>query len=354
MYTVDGKKMMNICILNILKQYTDSEHTMEQGDIMKKLKSEYGMTVDRKSIKANLTCLLEFGYPIEYTEIPRIKKDGSEEILTSKWYYNHDFDDAELRMLIDSVLFSRTIPGGQAQELIDKITKLSNVYFTNKVKHVCNLPELAHTDNKQTMYNVELIDDAISEGRKIAFVYNAYGTDKQLHPRREEKYVVNPYQMVASNGKYYLICNYDKYDNLSNYRIDRMTEVEILDEPVKDRSLVREMEQGLNLPKHMAEHIYMFSDKPETIVLRVNQDAMSDMVDWFGKSFDVLPASMAEKYYLHGKAKENQVYVKVNCSHKAMFHWAMQYGTTVEVVSPEHLRDEIKKAVSNMLAIYNM
>ena len=29
-YMVDGKKMMNICILEILRKYTDSEHTMDQ------------------------------------------------------------------------------------------------------------------------------------------------------------------------------------------------------------------------------------------------------------------------------------------------------------------------------------
>ena len=77
---------------------------------------------------------------------------------------------------------------------------------------------------------IEMIDDAISEGKKVAFLYNTYGIDKQLHPRKDTKYIVNPYQMVANEGKYYLICNYDKYDNLSNYRIDRMTEIEILDE----------------------------------------------------------------------------------------------------------------------------
>lgn len=45
-YMVDGKKMMNICILEILRKYTDSEHTMDQKDIIKKLETEYGMKVD--------------------------------------------------------------------------------------------------------------------------------------------------------------------------------------------------------------------------------------------------------------------------------------------------------------------
>ena len=38
-YLVDGKKMMNICILEILKKYTDAEHTMDQKDIVKKLET---------------------------------------------------------------------------------------------------------------------------------------------------------------------------------------------------------------------------------------------------------------------------------------------------------------------------
>ena len=28
----------------------------------------------------------------------------------------------------------------------------------------------------------------------------------------------------AKEGKYYLVCNYDKYDDVSNYRIDRMAD----------------------------------------------------------------------------------------------------------------------------------
>ena len=287
-YPTSGKKMLNICILDILKKYTDCDHTMDQKDIMRKLTEDYDITVDRKSIKANLDCLFDYGYEIECTKTERIKKDGTKEIITSNWYYNHEFDDAELRMLIDSILFSKTIPRNQAQELIEKIKGLSNVYFSAKVQHVCNLPGLSHTDNRQTMLNVEMIDDAISEGKKVAFLYNTYGIDKQLHPRKDTKYIVNPYQMVANEGKYYLICNYDKYDNLSNYRIDRMKEIEILDEKVKDKSLVKGMEHGLNLPQHMAEHLYMFSDPAATIVLKVQKGNMGDIVDWFDKNFEVL------------------------------------------------------------------
>ena len=87
---------------------------------------------------------------------------------------------------------------------------------------ICSLPEI-RPENKELFYTIDVLDEAISKGKKVSFIYNSYGTDKKLHPKREREYVINPYQMVATNGRYYLICNYDKYDTLSNYRIDRIT-----------------------------------------------------------------------------------------------------------------------------------
>lgn len=73
-YPTSGKKMLNICILDILKKYTDCDHTMDQKDIIAKLKEDYDITVDRKSVKANLNCLVDYGYDIEYTETERERR----------------------------------------------------------------------------------------------------------------------------------------------------------------------------------------------------------------------------------------------------------------------------------------
>ncbi|MCB6603797.1 WYL domain-containing protein, partial [Erysipelatoclostridium ramosum] len=54
--------------------------------------------------------------------------------------------------------------------------------------------------------------------------------DLKLHKRRERPYIVNPYEMMVSNGHYYLIGNYDAYDNISHYRMDKIRNVVILKE----------------------------------------------------------------------------------------------------------------------------
>ena len=106
--------------------------------------------------------------------------------------------------------------------------------------HIARLP-VDQSDNKQLFLNIEMLDEAISKGRKVRFHYTEYGLDKKLHLRARpdgspREYVISPYQMAAQEGKYYLICNYDKYDDISNYRVDRIKDLEILDEPAKPLS----------------------------------------------------------------------------------------------------------------------
>ena len=328
MYATGNKKMLNMLILEILKEYSDQEHRLTQQEIIRLLKSNYDMVCDRRSVKNNVVCLRELGYEISMA-------DG---------YYllEREFDDVELRMLIDSVLFAKFLTQKQAKTLIEKLKSIGNKYFSAKVNHIINLPELRHGYNKQLMYVLDTINEAISQHKKISFVYNQYGSDFKLHPKREEKYIVNPYQMVANNGFYYLIGNYDKYDDISHYRLDKMTCVEMLTEKVKQQNQVMGLEQGLNLPKHMAEHIYMFSGGSVTINMLVDETIIGELVDWFGNDF-----------YVIKKRQNNQVLVRLRCNEQAFFYWTLQYGPYVEVLEPVSLRRKIAEAVSEMNEKYN-
>ena len=148
--------------------------------------------------------------------------------------------------------------------------------------------------------------------------------------------------MVANNGFYYLIGNYDKYDDISHYRLDKMTCVEMLTEKVKPQNQVTGLEHGLNLPKHMAEHIYMFSGESVAINMLVDETIISELVDWFGNDF-----------YVIEKRRNNQVLVRLKCNEQAFFYWALQYGPYVEVLEPVSLRSKIAEAVSEMNEKYH-
>lgn len=327
MYATGNKKMLNMLILEILQKYSDEDHTLTQQEIIRLLDKNYGMECDRRSVKSNVLSLREMGYDISMEKGYRLM--------------SREFDDSELRILIDSVLFSKSISTKQAKGLIEKLRGMASNYFNAKVSHVSNLPDLPRTANKQAMYALDVINDAISEHRKICFIYNDVGTDFKFHPRREEPYVVNPYQIVANNGRFYIISNYDKYDNVSHFRVDKMTDVKMLDEKAKPMKDVPELKDGLNLPRHMAEHLYMFSGPSIPIKIETTEDMMSELVDWFGSDFTVQ------------KIGDDKIRVRVVCNENAMRYWALQYGPWVEIMEPASLREQIRDDVTKMSERYS-
>ena len=326
MYAGGSKKLLPMLILEILKEHTDEQHRLTQQEIINNLWTQYGVKCDRRSVHNNLESLKDMGY----------------DIFTSRKCYlaERDFDDAELRMLIDSVLFSKNLSKAQSKRLIEKLTGLGNKYFKDKIPHVSNLPALFHSDNKQVMITLNTLNDAIKAEKKVSFVYNTYGTDFKLHPKREEPYIVNPYQMVANNGRYYLIGNYDKYDNISHYRIDRITSVEILPDTVKPKSDVKDFTTDWTLPKHMAEHIYMFGGESVTVKIRAEKYLMDELIDWFGKDFRIT------------EEDDEFITVILKCNVQAMKYWALQYGDSVEILEPDTLRKSVADIVRRMYAKY--
>ena len=326
MYGTGNKKMLNMLILEILREYTDENHSLTQQEIIKLLEQNYGMECDRRSVKSNIMSLKEMGYDIS--------TEGGNRLIS------REFDDAELRILIDSVLFSKSISSKQAKDLIKKIRDMGSKHFNAKVNHVSNLPELNRTVNKQAMYSLDTINDAIADKKKISFIYNDIGMDLKLHPRREQEYIVSPYQIVANNGRFYLICNSDAHDNVSHYRIDRMTDVKKLDEKAKTMKSVTGLEHGLDLPKHMAEHVYMFAGESVSVKIKTTPDMIAQITDWFGTDINIIDN------------KDGTITIRLNCNWDAMKYWALQYGPYVEVLEPVDLRETIKELIKEMADKY--
>lgn len=343
MYGKQPKKLLIMNILDILKRYTDEDHRLSQKEIVEILDREYDMKVERKAVKRNLLNLIDYGYHVEYSESVRVNRRGEEETVYSDWYLERDFTDAELRLLIDSLLFSRHIPYSQCKTLIEKLENLSNRYFKSRVKHIQTMPD-NELPNKQLFYTIEILDRAISKGKQVSFQYNEYYTDGQLHARKDDSghvrtYIINPYQIAAVNGRYYLICNNDKYDGVSNYRVDRITDICLLDTPAKPMKKVKGLENGLNLPKHMAEHVYMFTGESVPVTFRAKKYLLTDLFDWFGKEMQFLDET------------EDEVTVRVTVNQDAMQKWVLRYALHVTVVKPESLvkkiREDIRNAANN-------
>lgn len=336
-----AKKLSLFNTLEILKKYTDEDHRLTQAEILEKLKQDYDMEIDRRTVKSNLMDLIELGYEIESQEITRMirnEKTGEveESTIMSSFYLVRDFSKPELRLLIDSLLFSKHLPYSQCKELVEKLETLSNKYFRSSMNYISTMPK-DKTDNRQVFYNIDVLDEAIGKGRKVSFKYLEYGTDKKQHPKpdregEERVYVVSPYQMAAKEGKYYLICNYDPYDDVSNYRIDRITDIEILDAKAKPFEKLKSSDgKRLDLSEYMKKHVYMYSSEDSRVSFRIVKPMISDIIDMFGK--DV-------KFY---DETDETVCVKANVNEAAMVQFAKSYAPDVEILEPLSLREQVKE-----------
>ena len=348
--TKPTKKLLPMLILDILRKYTDDDHRLSQREITNLLKREYDMTAERKAVRRNLGVLMEMGYPIECSETVRTVTDPGtgeqeESVILSDFYLAREITDGELRLLIDSLLFSRYVPYGQCRELVEKLEGLSSRYFRSHIRFISTMPD-TRPRNPQVFYTIEVLDEAIGEGKKVSFSYTEYGTDKKRHRKRRadgsvREYVVSPYQMAALDGKYYLICSNDRFDNISNYRVERITDIMLLGEPARPFESLRGADgKRLDLARYMAEHIYMYAGENVRVRFRIVKPMITDVIDMFG-----MDVTFTDETDTH-------VTVTAHVNERAMAQFAKNYAPDVLVLEPKHLADRIKADAERTVRAY--
>ena len=316
------KKLYILYILEILQKYSDIDHKLRQQDIIDYMKRDYDVICERKTVSRNLGDLIDAGYEIEHDS------DG--------YYFDgRTFEESELRLLIDSVLASRYIPRKQAASLIDKLIGQASIYFKNRVKHVYSLDNMERAENNELFWNLECIGEAIEADSKIAFFYNKYGADRKLHRTTDKKHLVNPYYIAVANGRYYLVGNNDRYDDVTHFRIERISSIEITDSARKPKEQLRDFRDGQGLSKHMLEHVYMFSGESARVILKVRPDGINDVIDWLGRDVGI-------------RGEGDYLLVDTVTNKQAMKYWAVQFGEKVEVLEPPDLREAVGKMVTAM------
>lgn len=326
MDSLEPKKLALIRILQILEHYTDCDHPLKHDEIVKKLETDYGVVVERKAIGRNISLLQEAGYAIETT------KKGS--YLASRL-----FEDSELRLLSDSVLASKHITAKHSKELIEKLASLSNKYFKSHIKNVYSVNDWNKSENVALFYNIEIIDEAITKNLQIKFTYNKYGADKKLH--RSATHITSPYQMILHNQHYFLMAHNEKWQYVTYYRVDKITDIELLDSSATDIRTIERYKNGIDYKRFSSALPYMFSDEPEQVTFTFTKEWLIDhIVDWFGYNFNV-------------EKKDDKFYITLKVSLDAMEYWAMQYLNNVEIISPVTLRERIAENVKAANRKYN-
>lgn len=155
-----GQKLKLLYLRDILLKRTDDNHGMTATEIIDAL-SEFNIKSERKSLYDDISSLQMYGLDIE-----KIKSN------TTRYYVaSRDFELAELKLLVDAIQSSKFITRKKSMELIGKIEGLvsnfqgkelkRDVFITNRVKGL----------NEKIYYVVDTLQTAISNDRKVSFLY---------------------------------------------------------------------------------------------------------------------------------------------------------------------------------------
>lgn len=315
-----------LCILDILKQFSDPDHILSVSDILKKMKTMYDVKADRRTVYRNIDALIEFGYDIsKYSE----NKEGY-------FLREREFEPSEIHMLCDAVLSAECISKAQGKELIRKLQSLGSTHQTKGFSHLEMMKTEKQAPNPQIFYNIDLLDEAISRGRKVEFDYYIYDTDLKQKSKREKKYSASPYSMYWSMGRYYLISGLEQYDNITHFRLDRIRNLCITEDAVKPPP------KGFNPYEYASKALFMFGGEVENYTIRCERRILQDVIDRFGDKIIIT------------ESDEDTFTTIVKATSGGMRLWAIHYLETCRVLSPGWLVDEVKEAIRKGAAKYGI
>lgn len=297
-----------LLILEKLYKTTDEDNPISTVEIMEYL-AEKGITIDRKTLAADIKLLKDMDY-----DIVTIKSSPN------KYFWgSRTFEIPELKMLIDAVSSSRFIPKKKSGELIKKLVSLvSETQSTALDRHIVATGR-AKADNKHIYYIVDTISDAINQGKKIQFKYTEYNGNKEKVFRHDgEIYTLSPYVLYWNEDYYYVVGYSDKHESISAFRIDRLYKPLVMDEPVVKKP------KGFNVDDY-ADKIFKMYDGDEVIVeLECDNSLMKYIVDRYG--IDVETEVHTKETFI--------ARVPANLS-PTFFAWVFQFAGNMRIINPQ-------------------
>lgn len=325
------KRAKLLLLLDYLKQHTDEQHPKKLADILEYLASQ-GVEAERKAVYADIALLRDLGY-----DVVRTTEGGAAYFLGERC-----MEAAEAEICASAVSAARFITQKKSEELIGKLGSLFSESQATGFRTRMELARTLKTRNEEIYYNIDKIVRAVSANQKISFLYFEYLPDKTLRLRRDgRRYEASPYSLMWFEDAYYLVCNMDKYDNLSHFRVDRMTRVDIMDVPRRPVGEVSEYKNYIDFDEYHRSVFFMFGGKPQQVRIRFAEELATAVFDRLGTSVDV--SGIKDGWFT--------VSASVRVS-PGFLSWLTVFGDKAEVLYPESLREDMKQLIKSLARVY--
>ena len=305
--------------MKIMLEKTDEQHPLSIAEIIAEL-AAYDIQAERKSIYSDFELLRQFGIDIT---TQRSKTTGY-------FVANRQFELPELKLLVDAVQSSRFISKKKSEELIRKLSSLTSNEQSKMLRRQVYVADRAKTLNETVYYSIDQIHYAINERKKISFKYFDYDIDKKQVFRKQGKlYNATPITLCWNDDNYYLITYSGYHDRFTHYRVDRMSNVNALDEKSDEFD-----KKAFNISEYAKRVFGMFNGEVVRAKLSFDHSLVNVVLDHFGKNVQMINTG------------EGNFDILVDVSISPVFlAWMFMFGDSAVIKAPDALIVAMKELI---------
>lgn len=316
-------------ILEILKNQSSTKKRLTGSDILRLLEMEYGVKIDRDTLKGVLDLIAECIDRVHYSEKTRETKNGTE-ILKTDWYIDKELDTESSFIIYESLLMNERLSAEVLNGIKAKLCELTSDNALSEGVIGVFLGKRFQNTEKEVL---ALLKKAIKQKIMVIFSLTVYARGGKLRLERDEggrvkEYLVYPLSVVCSDGRYCLLGGIGDTGALRYFPIEliyglSLTNIRGSDMPSYDISERRVY------PENLAEARLPRIGVRAKIKVLADDGIIKDIYSAFGDG-SVITATRG------GKAE-----MVFECELNAAKAFIMQFGERIEVLSPPGLRRRI-------------
>lgn len=242
--------------------------------------------------------------------------------------YTQPITADDVFLILASLMKSETFMETKMAIIKNSLLSLLPKNEANKLKDMLHFEKENTKDHQYIEFNTKNLRKAISDEKKVSFSYKSAVGNLKTH-------IIIPYSFAADQGKFYIIGFKESKNSLTPYRLDRMSNIKILDE-------IGKRDEKFNVYDYLKKTWNMFGGKEITVRVKFKPHCYKVVTE---KS--LVEGNLVEKtddYFIYDFICNGFFGIKL---------WLLGFGGNAEVLEPSECREEMIIEAQNMINTYS-
>ncbi|MDU1314238.1 MAG: WYL domain-containing protein [Clostridium septicum] len=322
-------------VIDILREHTNEDNTLTIAEINIFLKEKLGVTKDRHTITSYINKAMESDHDI-------IKIQGHK----NKYYINTPIlEEYEIKFIVDCLSANKCITHKKTMELEKKLCNFIDKKTRENIYKSALVENRSKTRNEEIFYNIDKITKAINIHSKIQFNYVGLNENRKLIAKMKDGYKriykAIPLHLHIKNENYYLMLIIESKNTIAFYRVDRMVNVEVLEEKINYEDYIEDYD-NFNPIDYCSKCFKMYTgDKEIKVRLLIEKWMINFLIDELGDSVKIFRLESGKHI-----AEFNVFYSK------GLVGWILGLGTSAKVIGPKVLKEKVLEELKEISKSY--